>query len=102
MYARGVILVPAPPGKGLLTLKLGKPTELDSEVEVRVNGVLLERFRVPPDAITKQWTVEGLANSPSRLELTTSATINPLKRGLSGDPRDLGLQLFEYRWQPLR
>lgn len=102
MGARGVVLIPAPPGKGLLTLRLGKPTEIESEVEVRMNGVLLERFRMGPDAITKQWPVQGLAGSPSRLEITTSATLNPLKEGLSGDPRDLGLQLFEYRWQPVR
>lgn len=102
MAGRGVVLIPAPPGKGVLTLTLGKPTELQPEVEVRVNGVLLERFEMPPDPITKQWAVEAMAGAPTRLEIITSETINPLKLGIGGDPRDLGLQLFEYRWQPAR
>ena len=98
--ARGVVLVPAPPGPALLTLKLGKPSQLDPVVEVRVNGALVDRFRLPPEPVTKQWPVEGQPDAPNRLEIITSATINPLKEGFSGDPRDLGLQLFEYRWQP--
>src|SRR5688572_31622426 len=59
-------------------------------------------LRMPPEAITKEWEVEGLPDAPSRLEISTSATINLLKQGLGGDPRDLGLQLFDYRWQQVR
>ncbi len=102
MAARGVVFIPAPPGKGRLMLRLGKPTPLEPDVEVRLNGRLLERFRMPPAAITKEWQVEGLPDAVSRLEISTSATINPLKRGIGHDPRDLGLQLFDYRWQPVR
>lgn len=101
MGPRSVVMIPAPPGKATLTLALGKPYEIESEVEVRLNGTLLERFRMPRDPVTKSWTVEGLPDAASRLEITTTATLNPLKQGLGGDPRDLGLQLFEYRWQPL-
>jgi hypothetical protein len=99
MSGRGVVFVPALPGKGVLTLRIGRPTEIDPVVEVKLNGRLLERFRVPPDAVTKQWTVEGLPSAQSRLEITASETINPLERGIGSDPRDLGLQLFAYRWQ---
>lgn len=101
MSARSVTMIPAPPGKGQLTLTLGRPREIESVAEVRLNGVLLERFPVPAKPVTKSWTVEGLPDGQSKLELSTSATINPQKSGLSGDPRDLGLQLFDYRWQPL-
>lgn len=102
MGAKSVVLIPAPPGAGQLTLVLGKPKELESEAEVKLNGRLLERFKVPPAAIRKTWNVEGLPDGANRLEISTSATINPQKTGVGGDPRDLGLQLFEYRWQPVR
>ena len=102
MGARGLVFIPAAPGKALLTLRLAKPTEIESEAEVRLNGVLLERFRLPKDAVTKQWVVEGLPDTPNRLEITTTRTLNPFKEGISGDARDLGLRLFDYRWQPAR
>lgn len=102
MSARSVTMIPAPPGKGRLTLTLAKPTEIESVVVVRVNDVLLERFAMPAGAVTKTWDVEGLPDALSKLEIATSATLNPRKAGLGGDPRDLGLQLLDYRWQPLR
>ena len=101
MGARSVTLVPAPPGKGLLTLELAPPSEIESDVEVRVNGTLVERFHLA-GRVRKQWAVEGNATPPTALEITTSKTINPLKDGLGADGRDLGLQLFEYRWQRAR
>ena len=101
MAARSVTVIPALEGPAQLMLKLGKPKGLDSVVEVRVNGRLLERFRMPPQAVTRQWRVEGLGNRASRLEIATTATANPRKLGLGGDSRDLGLQLFDYGWTPV-
>jgi hypothetical protein len=101
MSARSVTMIPAPPGKGRLTLTLAKPHEIESVVDVRLNGVLLERFPMPAQPVTKTWDVEGVPNAQSKLEIATSATLNPRQAGLGGDPRDLGLQLYDYRWQPL-
>jgi hypothetical protein len=101
MSARSVTHIPARVGAGRLTLTLGKPVEIESEVEVRLNGRTLERFRMPHEAVTKEWIVEGLPNATSRLEISTTATITPSKAGLGSDQRELGLQLFDYRWQPL-
>lgn len=101
MGARSVTHIPASAGPAQLALVLGKPHEVESDVEVRLNGTLLERFRMPAEPVTKTWAVRGLDNAPSTLEITTSAVFNPQKAGRGGDPRDLGLQLFDYRWTPL-
>ncbi len=102
MAGRGVILIPAPPGPGVLTLVVSKPGLIDPEAEVRLNGVLLERFRLPAEPTVKRWNVEGLRNSLSRLEIATTETVNPRARGVGGDDRELGMRLFEYGWQPVR
>ena len=100
MTARSVALIPARPGRARLTLVLGAPKNVETDVEVRVNGVAIDRYHVA-DPVKKEWIIEN-GREWNRLEIASSATINPRKSGRGSDDRDLALQLFDYRWQPLR
>jgi len=101
MGARSVALIPAAPGPAVLALTFGKPAQIAPDVEVRVDGRLLERFTMSTSPVTKRWNVEAAEGRATKLEIATSIVVNPLKEGLGGDPRDLGLQLFDYSWTPL-
>jgi hypothetical protein len=103
MSARSVAEVPAPPGRAKLILEMAAPRQIESaDVEVRLNGQLLERFPLGSRPLRKEWIVEGRASEMNVLELATSRTINLQKLGLGTDDRDFGLRLFAYEWQPLR
>ena len=98
MGSRSVALVPAEPGRAKLTLVLSPPKGLAPQVEVRVNGALVERFHLT-GRIEKNWVIEE-GRALNRLEIASSATISPRDAGGSDD-RQLGLQLLKYGWQPL-
>ena len=96
MAGNSVTLIPGTPGKARLRLVAGPPKEIKPEVEVRVNGAVVDRFRLDR-RVSKDWFVDSAA--VNRLELRTSATVNPKKTGTGTDDRELGLQLFEYGWR---
>lgn len=98
MSSRSVALIPARPGRARLTLTLAPPKSIAPQIEVRVNGTLLERFPLTGE-IEKNWVVDD-GRALNRLEITSSATINPRAIGGSDD-RELGAQLFAYGWQSL-
>jgi hypothetical protein len=94
MGGRGVVLVPPAPGPARLVLELGPPSETRPEVEVRFNGVLLERFALT-GRVRKEWPVTG-GTGWTPLEIRVNTTVSPLVTGTGGDPRALGLQLFSH------
>jgi hypothetical protein len=102
MTARGEILIPPGSGKARLRLTLAAQDRVVPDVEVEVNGVVIDRFRLQPQSTTKEWVVDSRADAPNRLVLRSSATMNPKALGLSDDARDLSLRLSGYDWQPLR
>lgn len=102
MSGRSVTIVPAPPGPGRLTLMFEAPLMASTMVELRVNGVLVERFSIAAPA-KKQWLAHGRPDGEATvIEITTDSTVNLQKRGLGPDDRELGLRLLDYRWDPLR
>ncbi len=102
MTARGEILIPPGAGKARLRLTLAAQDRVAPDVEVELNGVVIDRFRLAPRETTKEWVVDSRADAPNRLVLRSSATMNPKALGLSDDTRDLSLRLSGYGWQPLR
>jgi hypothetical protein len=102
MAGRSVVRVPAAPGRAKLMLDFARPAEIQTDVEVRLNGALLDRFHMGPRRVRKEWIVDGASGGVNTLEITTSKTINLMKLGRGTDDRDFGLQLFAYGWQPLR
>lgn len=102
MGAKGEILVPGGPGKARLRLVLMAQDRVSPEVEVELNGVVIDRFLLPPQKTAKEWIVDSRADGPNRLVLRSSAVMNPKALGLSDDARDLSFGLFGYGWQPLR
>jgi hypothetical protein len=99
MARRSTTLLPPVQGDALLAMTLQSPVEFPPEAEVRLNGELVERFRVPRGGVKKQWRVRARADGANVLSIATSSTINLKAQGLSTDPRDLGLHVSEYRWK---
>ena len=93
MAVRGVTTLPALAERGRLSLTL-ESVAPRAIVEVRADGVLIDRFECTPRGMTKEWRIA--ANHPVTLELSTSATAR-----VPGDPRTLGLRLTRYDWRSL-
>lgn len=90
MGGRSETTLPELAGRGRLSLTL-ESVAPQAVVEVRADGVLIERFRCTPHATSKEWAIA--AEHPVTLELSTTAT-----RRVAGDPRTLGLRLTRYDW----
>ena len=93
MGARSEATLPAlarPAGR--LTLTLATPPHAETGVEVRFNGVLLERFRCGYAPVTKSWTVASRASN--ELAITASSTTR-----VNDDPRSLSVQLVGLGWE---
>ena len=94
--------LPAISGKARLQLTLVPAASDGTVVEVRVNGMLLERFACPPNGVTKSWVVDARSRGPNDLAVTTSSWVNPKARGISDDDRDLATELTAYAWTRAR
>lgn len=93
MAIRSETTLPALADRGRLSLTL-ESVAPQATVEVRVDGVLIDRFTCTPHAMTKEWPIA--ANQAVRLELSTSAGAR-----VPGDPRMLGLRLTSYDWRAI-
>jgi hypothetical protein len=102
MSARGEVVIPPAAGQARLRLTLAAQDRIEPDVEVEVNGVLVDRFHLQARKTTREWVVSSRGDAPNRLVLRASTTMNPKALGLSEDSRDLSLRLFSYGWQPLR
>jgi hypothetical protein len=92
MSARSVATLPALPGAGHLTLTLATPPHFATDVEVRFNGALLERYRCTRAPVTKAWTVPSRASN----ELTIAAASTT---HIGDDPRVLSVQVVGLGWR---
>ena len=97
MGARSEALLPAVGGRARLSLTLLPAPQIAPEIEVSLNGVVLERFSCGDQPVTRSWIVDARADTPNVLVLRASATTR-----VPGDPRDLSVQLRNPRWEPLR
>lgn len=96
MGARAAALLPGVSGSAELMLTLAGPPEVTQDVEVRLNGVTLERFRCTDTPVTKRWRAASSRNE-NVLEIVVART-----HMVGADPRPLGVRLFAYGWRPLR
>jgi hypothetical protein len=90
---RDVTTLPALADRGRLSLTI-ESVSARAIVEIRVDGVIVDRFECTPHGMTKEWRIA--ANHAVALELSTSATAR-----VPGDPRTLGLRLTRYDWSSL-
>ena len=105
MKGEAAAALPAIRGKGKVALRIYVPLDtLPSPpmLEVRFNGVTLERFVGSPADISKSWIVDSRAGEPNELRILTSATVNPAALGRSQDSRDLGLRIDGLSWTPVQ
>ena len=103
MPASASATLPALRGKGRLHLRLYVPIDTlpaHPQIEVMVNGAVVERFVGSEALITKTWIVASRQGAVNELRITTSGTVNPARLGGSGDTRDLGLRVDALSWTP--
>jgi len=101
MGKRGRVLLPAVSSRMALRMTLNTVAGESSDVEVWLNGQLLQRFRGSAEPFHGEWIVTSRTDAPNELVLLSSNAVNLQARGISGDARDLGLQLTSYSWQPV-
>jgi len=97
MGARSETLLPAIRGPARLTMTLAAAGGITPEIEVQLNGAVIDRFRCGQDPVRRQWTAGSRADAPNRLVIVSSGTVK-----VAPDPRDLSVQLISYSWQPVR
>ena len=100
MGRRARVLLPGVSGRMSLQMTLNTPGGTTSDVEVLLNGQRLSAFRCGDEPRRMEWTVTPRSDAPNELLILSSNAINLKARGISDDPRDLGLQLTSYSWQP--
>ncbi|HEX7421581.1 MAG TPA: hypothetical protein VF505_16945, partial [Thermoanaerobaculia bacterium] len=103
MSGRSETLLPPVAGTARLTLGFDIPMELAPRkpaIEIRVNGVLVDRFVCSTPSMTKSWLVPARADTWNQLVISMDKVLNPAKEGITPDARDLGLDLTSYSWGP--
>lgn len=103
MTASSETLLPPAGARARLTLHFYVP--LDSlpappEIEVTLNGALVERFAATTMEVKKSWAVDGRDLVANELRITTSGAVVPSRMHGGGDSRELGLKLLAITWQP--
>lgn len=102
MGSRSEARLPPIGGRARLALTLGAAGGITPDVEVRLNEVVVGRFRLGTELEQHAWIVDARGDAPNRLVIVSSAAVNLAKQGLSHDTRDLSVQLTTYSWQPVR
>jgi hypothetical protein len=104
MPATATALLPPVRGNGRLHVRMYVPIDTlpaPPDIEVSVNGNVLERFRGDQATIEKTWTVPSRTGDENELRITTSGVVNPARMGMSTDARDLGLRIDALSWNPV-
>jgi hypothetical protein len=101
MGKRGKVLLPAVSSRMSLRMTLKTVDGANSDVEVWLNGQLLQRFRGSEEPFHGQWLVTSRTDAPNELIILSSNAVNLKAKGISEDARDLGLQLTSFSWQPV-
>lgn len=103
MAAEATATLAAVPRNGRLTLVFTVPLQALSgppQIEVWLNGALVERFRAPAATFERSWVLPSRAEGNS-LRIVTSEVANEAKQQGRGDTRDLGLRLDGLSWTPV-
>jgi MFS family permease len=103
MGRRSLMILPPQRPPAALRMTLGVPNELVRVpvIRVTVNGKLVDEFRGTEQNKARSYVIENSrADAPSEVVIETDQWINPRQRGISDDPRDLGLVLRAISWRP--
>ena len=103
MTASSETLLPQAGARSQLTLQFYVPLDAlpaPPEIEVTLNGALVERFAATAIEMKKSWTVAGRDGGANELRISTSGAIVPARAHPGGDSRELGLKLLAITWQP--
>jgi hypothetical protein len=87
--------------RGRLAARFYVPADalpLPPRVEVYWNGMKIEEIRNALGTVDRQWLLDSRPEGMNELVISTSATVNPAREGLSSDSRDLGLRLDSLSW----
>lgn len=103
MAGASTLTIGATEEPGTLTLRASVP--LDSlagtpEIRFVLNGQVLEAVRATAPEIERAWPVPPLPSSRNEFRIETSEVLNPQRKGLADDSRDLGLRLDWIGWAP--
>ena len=105
MGSHSEALLPPISGDAHLTLSLYVPLDaLDAlpNVTVRVNGMVVDRFRAGLKNAKREIIVHARADRPNELAIDTDRTVVPAVKHLAADARLLGLRLNAIGWMPAR
>lgn len=97
--------LPAIDGNARLELRMFVPADAKpspADIEVRLNGVLLERIRSSGETLERSWVVPSRRSAINELRITTSASVRPADGREGADPRELGLRVDVLKWIPAR
>jgi 4-amino-4-deoxy-L-arabinose transferase-like glycosyltransferase len=96
--------LPPASGDSVLRLRFDIADEMMPDhptVTILLNGAVVDRFRPPEPHLSREYHVTPAANGAANvLELNISRVLNPAKRHLGDDPRDLGLLVRMLSWGP--
>jgi hypothetical protein len=98
MGRRATVRVLSSRPRAKLTLHLEPEASIRPMIELTVNGVVVDRFRVT-GYVAREWTVDARTDSVNEITLTADAAVNPAKLGISPDARDLSVRMLEFRWE---
>jgi hypothetical protein len=94
-------LLPPIDGPSVLRLQFYAPVhafQRNPAVEIRVDGVLLERFVAAEHHYDRTYDVPG-SEAVRHLVITTTEVVTPSRQRLGDDPRALGLRLDAIEWR---
>lgn len=104
MAGHSVTKLPPASGDTVVRFVFDVPDEVMPErptITVLLNGSVVDRFQPGEAHLAKDYHVTPAANgAPNVLELDINRVLNPLKRHLGDDGRDLGLLLRMLSWGP--
>jgi hypothetical protein len=92
-----------PPTSGPTLLVLALQFPLDTlpaapDVVIRFNGAEIDRFHVSVWQMTRRYRLQPHPGAPNILQIETDQVVNPAKRHLNDDTRDLGILLTSLSW----
>jgi MFS family permease len=101
MGSRGVIHLPPRLARMRVVLRmyvpldaLGKPPTLT----ITFNGNVIDRIVAKEETLERTYDVNAITTAPNELVIETDEVVNPAKRGLNADTRDLGVRLNAVEW----
>lgn len=102
MAHSGTLLLGSTETPGVIALRGYVPLDaLDSrpEIAVTLNGTTLQRFVVTKEIVEHDFHVGPMLAPRNEVRIETDRTVNPRKKGLGNDPRDLGFRLDSISWR---